>query len=173
MLSSALFTCNLPFPSPYPSVFLCLFCPKSLRSIPFPHLHCSLKHPITRPAQTPNALPLHPQTPPMPTGRHKPPLPCRCPHTWALGLRVCQEGPGQGVPSSEPLKWVPTCSLPPPDSCRWDTHGLVAPGRDPTGCYLGSPSHQCLPVLLCRWAEELYCISRQWGEFLSPGTGFN
>lgn len=107
MLSSKLFTCNLLFLSPYPSVFLCLFCLKSLRSIPFPHLRCSLKHTITSPAQTPNALPLHPKMPPMPTGRHKPLLSCRCPHTRALGLRICQEGPGQVVPSSEPLMWVP------------------------------------------------------------------
>lgn len=116
-------------------------------------------------------FPCIPKRLPCPQADTNPPS-CRCPHTWALGLRICQEGPGQGVPSSEPLMWVPTRPLPPPDSCRWDTHGLVAPGRDPTGCYLGSRSHQCLPVLLCRRAEELYCTSRQWGEFLSPGTGF-
>lgn len=41
--------------------------------------------------------------------------------------------------------------------------------KGPSQALFGLPSHQYLPILPSRWAEELYCTSQQWDSSQQPG----
>jgi len=150
MLTSQLFTQDQLFLSPYPSIFLHLFLPKSPSSIPLPTFGFSPNHPVISLVQSQTALPLHPIMCPTPLGSIPPSQSGRCSgfesSSWV-------SHPDKGSPGTVALRGCPLLQAPnlfpsptpcPYASCsgKWASDGLRAVAR--TGHYLGSSACHCL-----------------------------